>query len=267
MYKEYDFTTQLVESFSPTTARATHARWAWAMCSIGATQTVAEYNGAEKASHVKDKIIEMNHLERSPLFCGIYLFDHRVTDHIERLPSRSTARHVLQAAAVTRSTEIARLPRDLAGGVVVIYPPTSSPVVGKWVDKYLHTSPEVPTEHRLRILRLIETSPSVPLRFAISPSPCMGRVPPGAAHHDLPAGQPRAGEALAKKSPGSPRQVSPLPEMSPSFPWGPTFLDFPLLEGEGGRLEKGINDSPHLDPSPRQERRSRSRVFTGSGEN
>ena len=36
---------------------------------IGATQTIAEYNGAAKASHVKDKIIEMNHLNET-LYCG-----------------------------------------------------------------------------------------------------------------------------------------------------------------------------------------------------
>ena len=32
----------------------------------------------------------------------------------------------------------------------------ASPVVGKWVDKYLKTKTDVPTEHRIRILRLIE---------------------------------------------------------------------------------------------------------------
>ena len=34
-----------------------------------AAQTAAEYNGAEKASHIKDKIVEMNHLNET-LFCG-----------------------------------------------------------------------------------------------------------------------------------------------------------------------------------------------------
>ena len=32
---------------------------------IGAAQTIAEYNGIQKASHVKDKIIEMNHLKET----------------------------------------------------------------------------------------------------------------------------------------------------------------------------------------------------------
>ena len=36
---------------------------------IGAAQTAAEYNGVAKASHIRDKIIEMNHLNET-LYCG-----------------------------------------------------------------------------------------------------------------------------------------------------------------------------------------------------
>ena len=49
----------------PITARATLARWASGDVLIGAAQTIAEYNGIQKASHVKDKIIEMNHLKET----------------------------------------------------------------------------------------------------------------------------------------------------------------------------------------------------------
>lgn len=38
---------------------------------IGASALAAEYNGAEKASHVKDKLIEMTHLNETLYCCGI----------------------------------------------------------------------------------------------------------------------------------------------------------------------------------------------------
>ena len=63
MFREYDFTTMLVENFAAYHRQSYACKVGVGDVLIGATQTVAEYNGAEKASHVKDKIIEMNHLK------------------------------------------------------------------------------------------------------------------------------------------------------------------------------------------------------------
>jgi 4-hydroxybutyryl-CoA dehydratase/vinylacetyl-CoA-Delta-isomerase len=55
--------------------------------------------------------------------------------------------------------EIARLAQDIAGGLMVTCPSEAdlnSPAVGKWVKKYYQTKADVPTEFRMRILRLIE---------------------------------------------------------------------------------------------------------------
>ena len=38
---------------------------------IGATALAADYNGAAKASHVKDKLIEMTHLNETLFSCGV----------------------------------------------------------------------------------------------------------------------------------------------------------------------------------------------------
>ena len=38
---------------------------------IGAAAVIAEYNGAAKASHIKDKLIEMTHLNETLYSCGI----------------------------------------------------------------------------------------------------------------------------------------------------------------------------------------------------
>ena len=38
---------------------------------IGATALAADYNGVAKASHVKDKLIEMTHLNETLYSCGV----------------------------------------------------------------------------------------------------------------------------------------------------------------------------------------------------
>jgi 4-hydroxybutyryl-CoA dehydratase/vinylacetyl-CoA-Delta-isomerase len=159
MYKEYEFTTQLVENF------ATYHRQSYA-CKvgvgdvlIGATQVIAEYNGAERASHVKDKIIEMNHLNET-LYCGCIA----CASEGHREASGTYQVDVLLANIhkhnVTRFPyQIARLSQDIAGGLMVTLPSEAdfkSPDVGKWIEKYYKTKADVPTEYRMRILRLIE---------------------------------------------------------------------------------------------------------------
>jgi 4-hydroxybutyryl-CoA dehydratase/vinylacetyl-CoA-Delta-isomerase len=55
--------------------------------------------------------------------------------------------------------EIGRLAQDLAGGAVVTLPSEADmthPEIGPFLAKYLRGRDDVPTEHRLRVLRLIE---------------------------------------------------------------------------------------------------------------
>ncbi|HPC46991.1 MAG TPA: 4-hydroxyphenylacetate 3-hydroxylase C-terminal domain-containing protein, partial [Deltaproteobacteria bacterium] len=159
MYKEYEFTTQLVENFAAYHRQSYACKVGVGDVLIGAAQTVAEINGTERASHVKDKIIEMNHLNET-LFCGCIA----CAAEGHREPSGTYLVDVLLANVhkqnITRFPyEIARLAQDIAGGLVVTCPSAAdfaSPEVGPWVEKYLKTKPDIPTEHRLRILRLIE---------------------------------------------------------------------------------------------------------------
>ncbi len=123
------------------------------------TPTIAEYNGTERASHVKDKIIEMNHLNET-LFCGSLAC--AAEGHKE--PGGTYLVNTLLANIckqnVTRFPyEIARLAQDIAGGLMATLPSEKdfrSPEAGKWMEKYFKGKSDIPTEHRLRILRLIE---------------------------------------------------------------------------------------------------------------
>jgi 4-hydroxybutyryl-CoA dehydratase/vinylacetyl-CoA-Delta-isomerase len=159
MYKEYEFTTQLVEHFASYHRQSYACKVGVGDVLIGATQTIAEYNGAERASHVKDKIVEMNHLNET-LFCGCIAC--AAEGHKE--PCGTYQNDILLANVhkqnITRFPyEIARLAQDIAGGLMVTLPSAAdleSTDVGKWVEKYFKTKADVPTEYRMRILRLIE---------------------------------------------------------------------------------------------------------------
>ena len=159
MYKEYDFSTALVENFAAYHRQSYACKVGVGDVLIGATQTIAEMNGADRASHVKDKIVEMNHLNET-LYCGCIA----CASEGHKEPSGTYLVNVLLANIhkhnVTRFPyEISRIAQDVAGGLMVTLPSDAdfrSPEVGKWLDKYYKTKGEVPTEHRMRILRLIE---------------------------------------------------------------------------------------------------------------
>jgi len=160
MNGEAEFAGMLVERF------AGYHRQSYGGCKvgvgdvlIGATAVAAEYNGAAKASAVKDKIIEMTHLNETLYCCGIAC-------STEGTPTESGAYLIDMLLAnvckqnVTRFPyEIVRLAEDIAGGLMVTAPSEKDlrdEKLGKYIDKYLRGVNDVSTENRLRILRLIE---------------------------------------------------------------------------------------------------------------
>ena len=157
---EYDFAGMLVERF------ASYHRQNYGGCKtgvgdvlIGAAATVAEYNGVETASHIRDKITEMNHLNETIYSCSI-----ACSHEGYELPSGTYFVKPLLANVVKHNVtrfpfEMARLAMDIAGGIVGTMPSERDfkhPEVGKYIDKYLKGKAGVPTENRIRIIRLIE---------------------------------------------------------------------------------------------------------------
>ncbi|GAA0177783.1 4-hydroxybutyryl-CoA dehydratase/vinylacetyl-CoA-Delta-isomerase [Clostridium sediminicola] len=126
---------------------------------IGATALSADYNGVSRASHVKDKLIEMVHLNETLYACGI-----ACSAEGTKMPAGNYMIDLLLANVckqnVTRFPyDIARLAEDVAGGLMVTMPSEKdlkSPVVGKYVEKYLAGAGKTPIENKLRVLRLIE---------------------------------------------------------------------------------------------------------------
>jgi 4-hydroxybutyryl-CoA dehydratase/vinylacetyl-CoA-Delta-isomerase len=159
MYKEYDFASSLVEKFASYHRQSYACKVGVGDVLIGASQTAAEYNGVEKASHIKDKIVEMNHLNET-LYCGCIACASEGHKEPSGTYSVNTLLANVHKQNVTRFTyELSRLAQDIAGGLMVTMPNNrdfKSPETGKWLEKYYKTKPGVPTENRMRILRLIE---------------------------------------------------------------------------------------------------------------
>lgn len=157
---EVEFSGMLVERF------AGYHRQSYGGCKvgvgdvlIGAAALAADYNGANKASHIKDKIIEMTHLNETLYSCGIACSCEGCATKSGNYQIDLLLANVCKQNITRFPYEIARLAEDIAGGLMVTMPSEKDfkdPKLGPYIEKYLKGVANVSTENRLRILRLIE---------------------------------------------------------------------------------------------------------------
>ena len=160
MCGEYDFAGMLVERF------AGYHRQSYGGCKvgvgdvlIGAAAVAADYNGANKASHIKDKLIEMTHLNETLYCCGIACSAEGAPTESGNYMIDLLLANVCKQNVTRFPYEIVRLAEDIAGGLMVTAPGEADfrdEKLGPVIDKYLKGVSTVSTENRLRILRLIE---------------------------------------------------------------------------------------------------------------
>ncbi|SDF53556.1 4-hydroxyphenylacetate 3-hydroxylase family protein [Sporomusa acidovorans] len=160
MCGEYEFSGMLVERF------AGYHRQSYGGCKvgvgdvlIGAAAVAAEFNGVAKASHIKDKLIEMTHLNETLYACGIACSAEGHKTACGNYLINLLLANVCKQNITRFPYEIARLAEDIAGGLMVTMPSEKDlchPEIGKVVDKYFRGVASVSTENRMRILRLIE---------------------------------------------------------------------------------------------------------------
>ena len=126
---------------------------------IGAAAVAADYNGCAKASHIKDKLIEMTHLNETLYCCGIACSAEGHATASGNYIIDLLLANVCKQNVTRFPYEIVRLAEDIAGGLMVTAPSEADfrdPKLGPVIDKYLKGVSGVSTENRLRILRLIE---------------------------------------------------------------------------------------------------------------
>ena len=160
MCEEYEFSGLLVERF------AGFHRQSYGGCKvgvgdvlIGATALAADYNGIPKATHIKDKIIEMLHLNETLYCAGIACSCEGHSTASGSYEIDMLLANVCKQNVTRFPYEIARLAEDIGGGLLVTMPSEEDfkdEVLGKYLDKYLRGKNEVPTLDRMKVLRLIE---------------------------------------------------------------------------------------------------------------
>jgi 4-hydroxybutyryl-CoA dehydratase / vinylacetyl-CoA-Delta-isomerase len=156
---EYEFSSMLIERFTCYHRRSYVCKTGLGDVLIGAASTIADYNGIPNVSHIKDKLVEMTHLNESifaagiassyqahKMKSGVYLND----DMLAQVCKHNVTRFPY---------EIGRLAQDIAGGLVVTMPSEKDfrhPEAGPLLKKYLAGRKGVDVENRMRVLRLIE---------------------------------------------------------------------------------------------------------------
>lgn len=165
---EYEFATMLVERF------AGYHRQSYGGCKvgvgdvvIGASALAADYNGASKAAHIKDKLIEMTHLNETLYCCGIACSSEGHATASGNYQIDLLLANVCKQNVTRFPYEIVRLAEDIAGGLMVTMPSSrdfnselpvgkNGETIGEICNKYFAGTPVCTTEERMKVLRFLE---------------------------------------------------------------------------------------------------------------
>lgn len=168
MNGEYDFSGMMVERF------AGYHRQSYGGCKvgvgdvvIGAAALAAECNGVERASHIKDKLIEMTHLNETLYSCGIACSAEGHATPAGNYQINLLLANVCKQNITRFPYEIVRLAEDIAGGLMVTLPADkdfksatvagrNGETIGDICTKYFAAHEDIPTEDRVKVMRFLE---------------------------------------------------------------------------------------------------------------
>ncbi|WP_455127152.1 4-hydroxyphenylacetate 3-hydroxylase family protein [Pseudoramibacter alactolyticus] len=168
MNGEYDFSGMMVERF------AGYHRQSYGGCKvgvgdvvIGAAALAAECNGVERASHIKDKLIEMTHLNETLYSCGIACSAEGHATPAGNYQIDLLLANVCKQNITRFPYEIVRLAEDIAGGLMVTLPADkdfksatvagrNGETIGEICTKYFAAHEDIPTEDRVKVMRFLE---------------------------------------------------------------------------------------------------------------
>ncbi len=160
MCGEYKYSGALVERF------ACYHRQNYGGCKggvsdivIGAAATIADMSGYAKAAHIKDKLNLMIHLAETLYACSIACSAEGAPTAAGNYYVDPLLANVGKHNVTSMIYEIDRIAQDIGGGIMATLPSESdlrSPEIGHYVEKYMKGVESVPTEDRMRMLRLLE---------------------------------------------------------------------------------------------------------------
>ncbi len=156
---EYSFAQELVARFTQYHRASYICKTGLGDVLVGAAASLAEDHGVNQASHVKDKLVEMVHLNETIAACS------QASAYAAHVFPSGTAINDAMLANVCKQNvtrfpyEISRLAQDLAGGLMVTLPGAADLAHeehGPLLKRLLQGKAGVPVDNRLRMLRLIE---------------------------------------------------------------------------------------------------------------
>ena len=126
---------------------------------IGAAALMADYSGYGRASHIKDKLNEMIHMNETIYACSLACSCQGTCTAAGSYYVDPLLANVCKHNVTKIIYDIDRLAQDIAGGIIATMPSEEdlkNPEIGGYVEKYLRGVESVPTEDRMRVARLIE---------------------------------------------------------------------------------------------------------------
>jgi len=125
----------------------------------GAAALMAEYNGIEKASHIQEKLTWLTLYTEATDIIGQAACEHCVSESDSDLvyPNPMYA-NIAKFFFAENFHQATKYLQDIAGGIVATIPSSKdffNPETREFIEKYLGGRVSVPTEHRVRLIRLI----------------------------------------------------------------------------------------------------------------
>ncbi len=160
MCGEVEFASQMVVTFSAFHRQSHGGCKAGKIdCMIGAALTLMDYNGTSKASHLKQKVIDMIHRAETLYGCCLAAsYEGKKqpsgTYYIDTVLANASKIHEGK-----EMSEAIRLMVDVSGGFVSDLPSDKdleNPEIGPLLKKYLKGVDSVPVENRIKMYRLVE---------------------------------------------------------------------------------------------------------------
>jgi 4-hydroxybutyryl-CoA dehydratase/vinylacetyl-CoA-Delta-isomerase len=159
MNGETEWAAPLVERFTSYHRRSYVCKTGLGDVIIGAAALIADYNGVANVSHVRDKLVEMTHLNETIYGAGIAASHESQPTAAGNYQPDDLLANVCKHNVTRFPYELARLAQDLAGGLVATLPSEKdfeNPETGPLLRKFLQGREGASAEDRARILRLIE---------------------------------------------------------------------------------------------------------------